>query len=736
MQGTDSIRKGKDDHVDNAKLVEYFGALILLHPSSWVPAFHDKSLLRCGLSITIRQPLSLGFILCRSYPSTLDGVLNHFWVTHKMNNLNLLITLLLCLCFVKRLPTFVVYLLTLYTTSVLAMALLRAGWLSYIVGPHFYQTADIGKAFLIGAQFDSVVLAYVLALPFVLLFLNSLTHGRLQQASRFLLVYIPLIFSLILFLLIADIPYFAFFQNRITEAAFQWMDTPGMVGQMIWSNDTYKVFLLVTLLLLFVTARITYRYTKRFLQQKVNEQISWQQHLFLFLILGSLCFMGMRGRINNPIMINDACYSNNPILNQAGLNPAFTLLKSYFGRVSLMDEAQAQQLSLTYLDITPNAPSISPIARTVNGQAKAKPVNIVLVLMEGMSARFMTRFGNPNHLTPTLDSLAQHSLFFDHAYSAGIHTNNGVFSTLYGLPALRRTRPMCTVPVRRYSGLPYALKQHHYQNFFFCTHSNRFDNLGEFIPRNSFDTLIAAECFPAEACIGPFGVVDDYLFTRVIHHLNQQDSSRPFFTTILTASNHDPYVLPTYFSSNQATQELKAVSYADWSIASFLQQASSCSWFTNTVFVFVADHGRVVGQNPYDLPFSYNQIPIIMYAPGKQIRPQICSRLMGQIDVFPTLMGLLGLSYTNNTLGVDVLNHNRPCMYFSADDKLGCINDNWLYIYRYQGKHSLHAYQQQSSVDYSEARPDVLKQLRNYALSQTQMAEWMIAHDKTYISTK
>ncbi len=616
------------------------------------------------------------------------------------------------------------------------MALLRAAWLIYILGIHFYQTADAAKAFFIGAQFDSVVLAYGLALPFVFLIINSLTQGRLQKASHFLLVYIPLLSCLILFLLIADIPYFAFFQNRITEAAFQWMDTPGMVGQMIWSNNTYKGFLLLSLMLILFTGSISYRYTKRFLRQKPEVQLPWQQHLFIFLLLGALCFMGMRGRINNPIMINDACYANNPILNQAGLNPAFTLLKSYFGRVALMDDTQAQQLTLRYLDAQPNRPSISPIARDVNQQPNAKPVNIVLVLMEGMSARFMTRFGNPNHLTPTLDSLAQHSLFFDHAFSAGIHTNNGVFSTLYGLPALRRTRPMSTVPVRRYSGLPFALKQHHYQNFFFCTHSNRFDNLGEFIPRNSFDTLIAAECFPAEECIGPFGVADDYLFSRVVNHLNQQDTSQPFFTTILTASNHDPYVLPAYFQSNQSTQELKAVSYADWSIGTFLQKASRCSWFTNTVFVFVADHGRVVGNNPYDLPLSYNQIPIIMYAPGKQISAQICSRLIGQIDVFPTLMGLLGLSYTNNTLGVDVLKHQRPCMYFSADDKLACLNGNWLYIYRYQGKHSLHAYQQQSNVDYSEARPDVLKQLRNYALSQTQMAEWMIAHDKTYISTK
>jgi phosphoglycerol transferase MdoB-like AlkP superfamily enzyme len=146
----------------------------------------------------------------------------------------------------------------------------------------------------------------------------------------------------------------------------------------------------------------------------------------------------------------------------------------------------------------------------------------------------------------------------------------------------------------------------------------------------------------------------------------------------------------------------------------------------------VADHGFRVGYNAYDLPLSYQHIPIFFYAPHI-LKPTINNHFIGQIDIFPTLMGLMNMHYINNTLGTDILKNPRSCIYFSADDKIGCIDNQWLYVYRFNGSESLYEYTLGRKENMANEHPDILEKLRNYAFSQIQTAEWMYSHDKTMI---
>jgi phosphoglycerol transferase MdoB-like AlkP superfamily enzyme len=107
---------------------------------------------------------------------------------------------------------------------------------------------------------------------------------------------------------------------------------------------------------------------------------------------------------------------------------------------------------------------------------------------------------------------------------------------------------------------------------------------------------------------------------------------------------------------------------------------------------------------------------------------------MGQIDLFPTLMGIMGKSYTNNTLGVDVLQNPRPFIYFSADNKIGCLNKEWLYVYRFDGGgESLYHYSQADLKDYIKEPLPIKDSLKNYALSQIQTAEYLFTKELTKI---
>lgn len=609
----------------------------------------------------------------------------------------------------------------------------------YIGIPGFrWYDAMVLKSFLIGLQFDSVVLAYTLSIPAILLFFHYMLNLQGRIITKTIIIYATIVFPLLFFTAIADIPYFKFFGNRLSESSFQWMGNPGMVFGLITGTSEYLFFLIIAIIFLCFSGFLMYKFSKNQLLLTDWKQeflkIKRPKALAFFLIIIVLCFAGMRGKKSRPIMVGDAFFCDNQFLNQVGLNPVFTIVKSYTSSVNIMDNHSAIENTQHFLQITHPVDAVSPIARfeKSNQHIPIQKPNIVLVLMESMSASYMKSFGNDKNLTPVLDSLAGQSMFFTRFYSAGIHTNNGIFSSLYGFPALKRTRPMVTQPVRTYSGLPYVLKQNGYNNLFFTTQAKEWDNLGAFITKNYFDTLHSAENYPADKIISVFGVSDDYMFSYALNVIRKTDSTAPFFATLLTVCNHDPYIVPEYFKSPFTEKDLKAVSYTDWSIGQFMKQASETSWFKNTLFVFVADHGLNIDHSPYEVSLAYHHIPLIIYAP-EIVKPQIINDFAGQIDIFPILMGILNFDYMNNTLGVNVLKQKRDCIYFSSDDKLCCINDEWLYVYNFGGKQSLYRYNSNEPINYFSGNTGIASQLRNYAFSQTQVAQWIFNHDKSRI---
>lgn len=597
-------------------------------------------------------------------------------------------------------------------------------------GSHSIFDNIVLNSYGIGLQFDNVIAAYLSLIPFLILFIFEVSRFKIKIISNLISIYYTLVASIVIFISFADIPYFKFFRNRLSEASFQWIESPKVVFDMIISNASNLLFLIISLIFIIINFIFSYKFLKNSIN-KFYYRTSIPINFVYFFITILLIFMGMRGKKTHPIRVDDAIYCNDPVLNQAGLNPLFTIIKSYMTKADLMQEDEALKIVNKVLNIKQTIPSISPIARRVNSDTVSSKPNIVLVLMESMSANYMKRFGNKHNLTPFLDSLSQQSWFFTNAYSAGIHTNNGIFSTLYSFPAIKRVRPMNTMPIRKYSGLPKVLKENNYFNIFFSTHDKSFDNLENFIPNNHFDKLFTSDDYPKDKIIGPFGIPDDYLFSFATKKISKLPKNRPFFATLLTTSNHDPYILPKYFKSGLTNKNEKAVRYADWSLNKFIKSAQKQLWFKNTIFIFVADHGIHVGKSNYEISLSYNHIPILFYSPKYLKSPREINNFMGQIDVFPTISSLINLNYINNTLGKDILTNPRSCIYFNTDDKLACVNDSLLYIYSFSGSEVLYKYRSNDLRDYKKQYSHLLKILRENAFSQTQVAQSIFSKNLT-----
>ena len=596
--------------------------------------------------------------------------------------------------------------------------------------------SEIAQSFLNGLRFDSVISCYLIALPFLLLSLSVLVKSMSNIFSKSAYYLILISFSLAYFVCAADIPFFIQFFNRFDITAFQWIDSPKFMFSMIAKEPRYIVGLFPLLVSWFSWKKVL---DKIWEIDDDNEMKLYKKHFgFVALIFITLLVLGMRGRLEkkSPIRVGTAYFCNDAFLNKLGLNPVFTLLRSVLDAskpenkiIHLMPEREALQKVKLDLHINDSL-GLNPLSRNVksNSDKTFKP-NVILVIMESMSASKMGRFGNKDALTPFLDSLANVGISFDHFYSAGIHTYNGIFSTLYSFPALFHQHALKTVPIHSYHGLPHILSGNGYYNTFFTTHDGQFDNMEGFLKANGYDKVVSQKDYPSEKIQSALGVADDYLFEFGVNEINQNlQKERPFFATFMTASDHGPFIIPSYFHAHHTDAKKGVVEYADWSIKSFLDNAKRQPWFENTIFVFVADHGGIIDPI-YSMPLSYHHIPFIIYQPSDTSKMQrVEDGFGGQIDVVPTLLHLLPISYYNSGMGVDLFDSPRDQIFFSADNKFGVINKDF-YMINENDQLSLYDYKAKNKQNLYETNISTAKSMDQFAKSYMQVFQYMLSHD-------
>ena len=207
------------------------------------------------------------------------------------------------------------------------------------------------------------------------------------------------------------------------------------------------------------------------------------------------------------------------------------------------------------------------------------------------------------------------------------------------------------------------------------------------------------------------------MFEFVVEKLNNK--TNPFFATIMTASDHGPYIIPEYFKPKNNDIKKQIVEYADWSLKKFIKLAEKTPWFDNTIFVFIADHGAAINVK-YTMPLNYHHSPLIFFAP-KILNNKIINDIGGQIDVYPTIMGLLNIEYINNTFGIDLLKEKRKYIYFCADDKFGVLDSTFYFIETDNNKF-LYKYRQKDLTNYIDSFPDKAKEMEIFAKSNIQAA--------------
>lgn len=623
------------------------------------------------------------------------------------------------------------YILITYAIGIVVFTLFRvANTLVYCLGADIWPDFEgqYFQALVMGWRFDTAVSCYLLAVPLALMIVGELARIRAKGYYRAVHVLTVTLYIVAFFACAADVPFFSYFFTRLNAFAANEIDSFGIIAHMILSEPVYLAGLAA-----FVALAVGYAFLMRWVYRKVLRDrledrlpLGWAIVLALLLVFST--FVGMRGRLGkkSPLRVGTASYCGNAFLNQLGLNPVFTFVKSIeelnknaSRPLALMDADEAQQI----YEAERALPADSTLVSKEMDLPLPEGTNVVLILMESMTVdkTGLCNNGNRPSLTPCLDSLMRGGLLFTQCYSAGIHTYNGIYSTLFSHPGILARHTMKHTFIPQMCGLPHQLKGHGYQTAFMMTHDEDYDNMRNFLHSNAFDSVIGQHSFPAGESLGTWGLPDHRLLEHAVEHCRAAARQGAFFTTVMTCSDHVPYILPQdiSFTPRSKAMDDKMVEYADWSLGHFMQMAAQEPWFENTLFVFIADHGSA-GQSLYDIALSYHHVPMLFYCP-KHIVPQCCDRLALQIDLYPTLMGMLPYPYENNTFGHDLLRQRRECAYFGSDDKLCAMDTAYLYICQVaENNEHLYHWCDNQAGDCKELLPDRAANLRKHVFGMVQ----------------
>ncbi|MGE5160859.1 MAG: LTA synthase family protein [Betaproteobacteria bacterium] len=310
------------------------------------------------------------------------------------------------------------------------------------------------------------------------------------------------------------------------------------------------------------------------------------------------------------------------------------------------------------VDFTDN-PTL-PIERRIHPAGPEKPLNVVLISVESLSAEYLGKFGNANGLTPNLDRLADAGLLFTQLYATGTRTVRGLEALALSLPPTPGHSVVKRPNNENLNTIGEVFAGKGYEPIYLYGGYGYFDNMEHFFGSNGYTFVDRNAIDKADIHYeNIWGVADEDLFTLTLRELDQRHAAgRKFFAHVMTTSNHRPYTYPAgRIDIPPATGPDGAVKYTDWAIGDFIERARTRPWFDDTVFVIVADH-CAAARGKTDLPLDRFHIPMIVYAP-KHLRPARVETIASQIDVPPTILGLLDFSYVSRFFGQDILTEGR-----------------------------------------------------------------------------
>lgn len=549
----------------------------------------------------------------------------------------------------------------------------------FLIATEFHNlssdTISLFKIIVIGFFADLVMFLWVLPLLLILHLFN--------KNNRLLLLFNASLYSLFLCVMIFYTVSQYFFWDELT-CRFNFIAVDYLVySKEVIGNIKESYSLLVILPIIgFTSVFGGYLYYSYFRNKplKHTSLLSWKKRvsIILFSILSLLCIF---------FFVSEERFkcSSNRYNNEIAKNGMFSLFSAFFNNhlgykeFYLHDKDQEALDHLREILEKEDFKFIdNELTHRIISSKSPKTPNIIIITVESLSADYLTMFGNKHGLTPNLDKIIKESLVFTNVYATGTRT-------VYGLSAISLSMP--PIPgnsiVRRPNNgdlfsLASVFNSKGYESKFIYGGFGYFDNMNAFFGSNGYQ-IIDRSSFSKDKIVfsNVWGVSDEDLLNKVIKESDESFAhGKLFFNMVMTTSNHRPFTYPDNRIDIQSGKGGRhgGVKYTDYAIGKFIAEAKTKPWFNNTIFIIVADH-TAGSAGRLEVTPQKHHIPMIFYAPSL-IKPMTNNILASQIDLAPTLLGIIGANYDSRFYGHDLLNTKSQRAFIASYQYLGLLKPN------------------------------------------------------------
>ncbi|MEO8413733.1 MAG: LTA synthase family protein [Ginsengibacter sp.] len=462
------------------------------------------------------------------------------------------------------------------------------------------------------------------------------------------------------FITTADLELYTAWGYRMDATPLQYFKSPKEMGA---SVSSAPLFLLLIIFLIF-SAFFTWlfkKYVYRFVQMKPADLSFAQVAVSLF--LAAFLFVPIRGGIQKiPMNQSDVYFSEKLFADHAALNLPWNIVFSILNKNSNVNpfhyfsKDKARQLVAELYNTGPvKIPTILAV----------KKPNIIFIIMESFTAKFVGCLGGEPGVTPNLDKIAAGGLLFTHIYAAGDRSEKGQVAVLSGYPNQAITSIIKTpTKTQKLSSITQSLEVEGYHTSYTYGGELEFANIKSYLVNVGFDRLVSKYSFPVAERTTSWGVHDQFVFNRFFEDIKNEPP--PFFATIFTLSSHEPYdvpMAPRFKGKDETTKFKNSVAYTDSCIGIFMSRLKNDPLWGNTLVVFVADHGHPLpGHDPNDRPSKFH-IPLI-FAGGALKVKGVVTTMGSQTDIVTTVLDQLGISSRMFKWGKDLLDSSAHSFAF------------------------------------------------------------------------
>ena len=318
--------------------------------------------------------------------------------------------------------------------------------------------------------------------------------------------------------------------------------------------------------------------------------------------------------------------------------------------------------------------------------------NVVIFIMESFSAEHSALLRPELYAdkaqkgyTPFLDSLMRNGYTFRRMYANGKRSIQALPAVWSSIPSFKTPFVLMPQSLAPTYSLPAILADEGYRTLFFCGSDRGSMGFGAYANAAGIEESYSREDYEKEHGRGDFdgywGIWDEEFMQYMGEVLDR--TQQPFFASMFTLSSHHPFVIPDRYKGRfpeGLTKNHPCVAYVDNAFRLFCERFQDKPWFRNTIFVFVADH---VSSEKFSEAFLHSpsdyHIFGFLYAPDSRLHGEYDS-VASQIDIMPTLLGLLGYDRPYFAFGRDLFNEptDTPAAVNYDNNIYQAITDDYL----------------------------------------------------------